>query len=56
VIRAILDTNPLVSYLLTHRPPIATLIDDYLAREHFVLLTRAALLEELDMTITPPRL
>ena len=32
MIRAVLDTNLLVSYLLTHRPPIAILIDHYLAR------------------------
>lgn len=33
------DTNLLVSYLLTHRPPIATLVDHYLAQDHFVLVT-----------------
>jgi putative PIN family toxin of toxin-antitoxin system len=56
VIRAVLDTNLLVSYLLTHRPPIATLIDHHLAREDFVLLTAPALLEELDRVLGYPRL
>jgi putative PIN family toxin of toxin-antitoxin system len=53
---SILDTNLLVSYLLTHRPPIATLIDEYLAREHLILLTGATLLEELDRVLRYPRL
>lgn len=56
MIRAVLDTNLLVSYLLTHRPPIATLIDAHLAQEHFVLVTAAALLEELDRVLRYPRL
>ena len=40
MIRAVFDTNVLVSYLLTHRPPIATLIDRHLAHEDFYLVTR----------------
>jgi putative PIN family toxin of toxin-antitoxin system len=56
VIRAVLDTNLLVSYLLTHRPPIATLIDEHLARERFVLVTGAVLLEELERVLRYPRL
>ena len=56
MIRAVLDTNLLVSYLLTHRPPIATLIDEHLAQEHFVLISGAALLEELDRVLSYPRL
>jgi putative PIN family toxin of toxin-antitoxin system len=56
VIRAVLDTNLLVSYLITHRPPIATLIDEYLAREDFALLTAPALLEELERVLRYPRL
>jgi len=56
VIRAVLDTNLLVSYLLTHRPPIATLIDKHLSQEHFVLVTAAVLLEELDRVLRYPRL
>jgi putative PIN family toxin of toxin-antitoxin system len=56
VIRAILDTNLLVSYLITHRPPIATLIDEHLAQERFVLVTGAVLLEELDRVLRYPKL
>lgn len=56
MIRAVLDTNLLVSYLLTHRPPIATLIDRHLAREDFVLVTAPELLEELDRVLRYPRL
>ena len=56
MIRAVLDTNLLVSYLLTHRPPIATLIDEHLAQEHFVLVTGVELLEELDRVLRCPRL
>jgi putative PIN family toxin of toxin-antitoxin system len=56
VIRAVLDTNLLVSYLITHRPPIATLIDEHLAREDFALLTAPALLEELERVLRYPRL
>ena len=56
MIRAVLDTDLLVSYLLTHQPPIAALIDEHLAQEHFVLVTGAALLEELDRVLRYPRL
>jgi putative PIN family toxin of toxin-antitoxin system len=56
VIRAVLDTNVLVSYLLTHRPPIATLIDRHLAREDFVLVTAPELLKELERVLRYPRL
>jgi putative PIN family toxin of toxin-antitoxin system len=56
VIRAVLDTNLLVSYLLTHRPPIATLSDKHLAQERFTLVTGAALLEELDRVLRYPKL
>lgn len=55
-LRAVLDTNVLVSYLLTHRPPIATLIDVHLAREEVVLVTAPELLEELDRVLRYPRL
>jgi putative PIN family toxin of toxin-antitoxin system len=54
--RAVLDTNLLVSYLLVHRPPIATLIDEYLAAGRFTLLTAPALLLELDRVLHYPRL
>ena len=56
MIRAVLDTHLLVSYLLTHRPPIATLIDEHVLHERLQLLTSAALLEELDRVLTYPRL
>ena len=56
MIRAVFDTNLLVSYLLTHRPPIATLIDRHLAREDLVLVTAPGLLEELDRVLRYPRL
>ena len=54
--RAVLDTNLLVSYLLTHRPPIATLIDDLLAKDGFVMVTAPELLAELDRVLTYPKL
>ena len=54
--RAAFDTNVLVSYLLTHRPPLATLIDRYLAEERFVLLTAPELLQELDRLLGYPKL
>jgi putative PIN family toxin of toxin-antitoxin system len=56
VIRAVLDTNLLVSYLLTHRPPIATLIDRHLAQDDFVLVTAPELLAELDRVLAYPKL
>lgn len=56
MIRAVLDTNVLVRYLLTHRPPIATLIDRHLAREDFVLVTAPELLEELEQVLRYPKL
>jgi putative PIN family toxin of toxin-antitoxin system len=56
VIRAVLDTNLLVSYLLTHRPPIATLTDHHLARDDFELVTAPELLVELDRVLAYPKL
>ena len=56
MIRAVLDTNLLVSYLLTHRPPIATLIDHHLAQDDFVLVTAPELLAELDQVLAYPKL
>jgi putative PIN family toxin of toxin-antitoxin system len=56
VIRAVLDTNLLVSYLLTHRPPMATLIDEHLAQERFCLVTATVLLKELDRVLRYPKL
>jgi putative PIN family toxin of toxin-antitoxin system len=59
-----LDTNLLVSYLLTHRPPIAqaeplagsALLDHHLARDDFVLVTAPEMLEELDRVLTYAKL
>ena len=56
MIRAVLDTNLLISYLLTHRPPIATLIDHHLSRDDIVLVTAPELLAELDRVLTYPKL
>jgi putative PIN family toxin of toxin-antitoxin system len=56
VIRAVFDTNLLVSYLLTHRPPVATLVDFHLARDDFMLVTAAELLAELDRVLTYSKL
>ena len=56
MIRAVLDTNLLISYLLTRRPPIATLIDEHLAQECFGLLSAVVLLQELDRVSRYPKL
>ena len=55
-LRAVFDTNLLVSYLLVHRPPIATLLDVHLAEEHFILITAPELLAELSRVLRYPRL
>jgi uncharacterized protein len=49
--RVVIDPNPLVSYLLTHRDLIAHIIDTHLAREDFTLLTCVQLLEELERVL-----
>lgn len=54
--RVVMDTNLLVSYLVSHRPPIAEVIDAHLARGDFTLLTAPVLLEELDRVLQYPRL
>jgi uncharacterized protein len=54
--RAVFETNLLVSYLLTHRPSVATLVDRHLAEERFVLLTAPELLQELDPVLNCPKL
>jgi putative PIN family toxin of toxin-antitoxin system len=56
VIRAVLDTNVLVSYLLTHRPAISTLIDHHLSQDDSVLVTAPELLVELDRVLGYPKL
>jgi putative PIN family toxin of toxin-antitoxin system len=52
----VVDTNILVGYLITHRPPIAEIVDVYLARGDFTLLISPVLLEELDRVLQYPRL
>jgi len=54
--RAVFDSNILVSYLLTHRPPIATLIDKHLGQGDFSLVTVPELLEELNRVLRYPKL
>ena len=56
MIRAVVDTNLLVSYLLTHRPPMAVLIDHHLARDDFVLVTAPESMAELDRVLAYPKL
>ncbi|MFP4343722.1 MAG: putative toxin-antitoxin system toxin component, PIN family [Anaerolineales bacterium] len=55
-LRAVLDTNLLVSYLLVHRPSLATLLDVHLVAEHFILITAPVLLRELARVLHYPRL
>jgi len=49
--RVVIDPNLLVSYLLTHRGPIAQIIDVHLAHEDFTLLICTQLLVELDRVL-----
>jgi hypothetical protein len=49
--RAVIDPNLLVSYLLTHRGPITQIIDTHLAQGDFILLGCVQLLEELDRVL-----
>jgi putative PIN family toxin of toxin-antitoxin system len=49
--RVVIDPILLVNYLLTHRGPIAQIIDTYLAQEDFTLLGCVQLLEELDRVL-----
>ncbi len=54
--RTAFDTNVLVDYLLIHRPPIATLIDQHLRSGAFTLVTAPELLAELDQALAYPKL
>ncbi len=54
--RVVLDTNLLVSYLITRRPPLAEIMDIHLAHGDFTLLTAPVLLEELDRVLQYSRL
>ncbi|MEW5827892.1 MAG: putative toxin-antitoxin system toxin component, PIN family [Chloroflexota bacterium] len=53
--RVVIDPNLLVSYLLTHRGPIAQLLDFHLAQGNFNLLACVQLLEELDRVLQYPK-
>ncbi len=54
--RVVIDTNLLVTYLISHRDPMATIIDDHLAQGDFAMLSSLELLAELDRTLSYPRL
>jgi putative PIN family toxin of toxin-antitoxin system len=54
--RVLIDPNLLVSYLLTHRGPIAQILDVHLAREDFTLLVCPQMLEELNRVLQYPKL
>lgn len=56
MMRVVFDTNLLVSYLLSHRHPIATLIDVHLGKGDFVLLSAQPLLQELERVLNYPKL
>jgi len=56
VIRTVVDTNLLVSYLVSHHPPMSELLDVYLTRNEWVPLTATPLLQELDRVLQYPRL
>jgi hypothetical protein len=53
--RVLIDPNLLVSYLLTHRGPIAQILDVHLAREDFTLLVCPQMLEELNRVLQYPK-
>jgi len=53
--RVVLDPNLLISYLLTHRGPIARIINVHLAGEDFTLLACVQLLEELERVLQYPK-
>ena len=49
--RIVIDPNLMVSYLLTHRGPIAQILDVHLARQDFTMLVCVQLVEELDRVL-----
>jgi putative PIN family toxin of toxin-antitoxin system len=53
--RVVIDPNLLVSYLLTHRGPIAKIMDVHLAGKDFTFLVCPQLLEELDRVVQFPK-
>ena len=54
--RVVIDTNLLVTYLISHRDPMATIIDDHLAQGDFAMLSSLELLAELNRALSYPRL
>jgi len=54
--RAVLDTNFWVSYLISHHSPIADVVDIHLTRGDFAAVTSPVLLEELDKVLQYPKL
>jgi len=54
--RVVIDTNLLVTYLISHRDPMATIIDDHLAQGDFAMLSSPELLAELDRALSYPHL
>ncbi len=54
--RVVIDTNLLITYLISHHDPMATIIDHHLARGDFVMLSSPELLAELDRALSYPRL
>jgi putative PIN family toxin of toxin-antitoxin system len=54
--RVVIDTNLLVTYLISHRDPMATIIDDHLAQGDFAMLSSPELLAELDRALSYSRL
>lgn len=54
--RLVIDTNLLITYLISHRDPMATIMDHHLAQGDFVMLSSPELLAELDRALSYPRL
>jgi len=54
--RVVIDTNLLITYLISHRDPMATIIDDHLAQGDFAMLSSPELLAELDRALSYSRL
>lgn len=55
MIRAVLDTNLVVNYLLTRGTTLARILDHW-EQEHFVYLLSPAMLSELKTVVVRPRL
>jgi uncharacterized protein len=54
--RVVLDTNFWISYLISHHPPIAEVIDIHLAQGAFMAVTSVVLLKELEKVLQYPKL